>query len=96
MLYLIQLTSYPHCPRATHFKAHEYFVVPLVNTQKTPNQTLICKCHEVHIVILLHVLTLALVHSTVLIISPLKNSCANEAACGSREKENWQDSIKAI
>lgn len=75
MLYLIQLTSYPHCPRTTHFKAYKYFVVPFVNTQKTPNQMLISKSHEVHIVTLLHllkILSLALVHSTVLIVSTLK------------------------
>jgi len=78
------------------FKAYKYFVAPLVKKKKS----LICKCHEVHIVTFLHflnILSLALVHPTVLVIlTTLKNSCANEAAYGSREKENWQDISKNI
>lgn len=93
MLYLTQRTTYPHSPKAMRFKVYEYLVVPLVNMQKHPS--LICTCHEIHIVTLLRFLnirSLALAHSTALMISTtLKNSCANDAAYGSKEKENWQD-----
>lgn len=76
-----------------HFKACEYLAVPKLNTEGGKKQLNLqvsqgSHCHFLHI--------LHLILSTALILStPLRNSCANEAACGSRGKERKAGRISA-